>query len=223
MLMRRRITTGVIVALVAAVAAIGVTACGLEPAGFAALAAPGNSQAAVAASAAAGSQAASAVPAVKATFTAAITALASFGSPPAAYEMSVMSAIQTRQPIPGYSAAMISDLEASGRAAIREYFGPPQAPAERMALASAMALDSDPRVINLGSGIGTVSFGGVTVNGPVATVIARVTTWRRSVTFEPAGGNWRPQALMRAGEYTATLRRASGSWQVTGLSGAGVR
>jgi hypothetical protein len=221
MLVRQRITVGVVMAIVGA---IGITGCGLEPAGFVALAGPGSSQAAVAASAAAGSQAASAVPTVKATFTAAIMAVASFGSPPGAYEMSVMSAIQTRQPVPGYSATMLSDLEASGRAAIREYFGPSQAAAQRAALASAMAMDSDPRVVNLGSGAENVSFGSVTVHGLVATVTARVTTWHRSVTREPVGNSWRTQALTRVLEYTATLRHnTGGSWQVTALSSAGVR
>jgi hypothetical protein len=224
MLVRQRITVGVVVAIATAATAIGITGCGLEPAGFVALAGPGSSQAAVAASAAAGSQAASAVPTVKATFTAAIMAVASFGSPPGAYEMSVISAIQTRQPVPGYSATMLSDLEASGRAAIREYFGPSQAAAQRAALASAMAMDSDPRVVNLGSGAENVSFGSVTVHGLVATVTARVTTWHRSVTREPVGNSWRTQALTRVLEYTATLRHnTGGSWQVTALSSAGVR
>jgi hypothetical protein len=160
------------------------------------------------------------VPTVKATFTAAITAVASFGSPPGAYEMSVMSAIRTRQPIPGYSATMISDLEASGRAAIKEYFGPPQAAAERVALALAMALDSGRLMINLGSGVTNVSFGSVTVDGPVATVIARVTTWRRSVAQLALTGTWMATAPVRVTEYTATLRRGTGgSWQVTRLGG----
>jgi hypothetical protein len=223
MLVRQHITVGIAVAIVAAATAIGVTGCGLEPAGFVAIAGPGSSQAAVAASAAAGSQSASAAPTVKATFTAAALAIASFGSPPGAYEMSVMSAIRTRQPIPGYSATMISDLETSGRAAIREYFGPPQAAAEKTALASAMALDSSPRVINLGSGVERVSFGGVSINGPLATVIARVTTWHRWVALEPVGDTWRTQALTRVLQYTATLRRgAGGSWQVTALRSATV-
>jgi hypothetical protein len=223
MLVRQRVTVGMVVAIVAAVTAFGVTGCGLEPAGFVALAGPDSNQSAVAASAAAGSQAASAVPTVKATFTVAIAAVASFGSPPAAYEMSVMSAIGTQQPIPGYSATMISDLEASGRAAIREYFGPPQEATERTALATAMALDSGSRVINLSSGVEKVSFGSVTVSGAVATVTARVTTWRRSVAREPLGASWRTQALVRVLEYTATLRhRMGGSWQVTLLSSVGV-
>jgi len=223
MLVRQRFTVGIIVAIVTTVTAIGVTGCGLEPAGFAALAGPDSSQAAVAASAAAGNQAASAAPTVKTTFTAAISAVTSFGSPPGAYEMSVMSAIRTRQPIPGYSATMISDLEASGRAAIREYFGPPQAAAEQRALAGAMAPDATPRVINLGSGVEKVSFASVTISGPVATVIARVTTWHRSVARGPAGDNWRTQELVRVLQYTATLRHSTGgSWQVAALSSVGV-
>jgi hypothetical protein len=223
MLVRRRIILGMVVAIVSAVTAIGVTGCGLEPAGFVALAGQGSSQAAVAASAAAGSQAASAAPTVKATFTAAIAAVASFGSPPAAYEMSVMSAVGTRQPIPGYSATMISDLEASGRAAISKYFGPPQEAAERTALVTAMALDSNSRVINLGSGVEKVSFGSVIVSGSVATVTARVTMWHRSVILEPIGDTWRTQALAHVLQYTATLRHnTGGSWQVTALSSVGV-
>lgn len=219
MLVRQRLTVGVVMAVAATVTAIGVAGCGLEPAGFAALAKPDSSQAA----SAAGNQAASAAPTVKATFTAAIAAVTSFGSPPGAYEMSVMSAIRTRQAVPGYTATMISDLEASGRAAIRQYFGPPQAAAEQTALASAMALDASARVINLGSGAEKVSVGSVTINGPVATVIARVTTWRRSVARVPVGDSWRTQELVRVLQYTATLRhRTGGSWQVTALSSVGV-
>jgi hypothetical protein len=220
MLVRRHITVSTVVAIVAAVATVGIAGCGLEPAGFAALAGPLGHQAT--APAAPASQApASAVPTVKATFTAAVTAIASFGSPPAAYEMSVMSAIQTQQPIPGYSATMISDLQTSGLAAIREYFGPPQTAAERSVLANAMTLDASPQVINLGSGIERVSFTSVTVEGPVATVIAQVTTWRRSVARQSLRGIWiwLTNAPVHIAHDTATLRHApGGSWQIVKLT-----
>lgn len=218
MLTLRRIATVAAVTIAACIATAGISGCGLEPYGLGALGeAPSP---AVASPAAGGGQAAaSSVPTVEATFTAAITAVASFGSPPPAYQVSVQSAIQTKQPVPGYSATMMTDLKASGLAAIRQYFGPPQAAAERTALASALALDSPRHTINLGSGLARISFRGVDVHGGVATVIARVTQWSRSIAPAPQTGAWLTDATARILEYTATLRRSPGGpWQVTGLA-----
>ncbi|HTU74789.1 MAG TPA: hypothetical protein VMG38_14840 [Trebonia sp.] len=160
----------------------------------------------------------STVDTVKATFTAAITAVTSFGSPPAAYGMTVLSAIATRQAVPGFSATLVSDLETSGKAAIARYFGPRQAAAERKALASAMAFDAGPRVINLGSGVTRVSFGKVELEGALATVSAEVTAWRRSEARQPRTGSWLTDASVRVTRYAATLSRSmGGSWQVTRL------
>jgi hypothetical protein len=220
MLMLRRLAAVAAVAIAAGVAATGITGCGLEPYGLSAL---GDAAAQPAASpAATGGQApASAVPTVEATFTAAITTVASFGSPPAAYQVSVQSAVQTRQPIPGYSATMMSDLRASGLAAISQYFAPPQAAIERTALASALALDREQLTINLGSGVTRVSFGSVIVRGSVATISVRVTQWSRSIARKPLTGIWLTDAPVRILGYTATLRHApGGSWQVTALASA---
>jgi hypothetical protein len=156
---------------------------------------------------------------VKATFTAAITAVASFGSPPAGYRMTVLSAIQMRQAVPGFSATLVSDLETSGKAAIVRYFGPRQAAAERRALSSAMAFDADPRIINLGSGVTRISFGKVEVEGTVATVSAEVTAWEKAEARQSRTGMWLTDASVRVTRYTATLGRGmGGSWQVTGLT-----
>lgn len=218
MLTLRRIATVAAVMIVTGVATAGISGCGLEPYGLSALG-DAASPAAVSPSAGGAQAAASAVPTVEATFTAAITAVASFGSPPPAYQVSVQSAIQTKQPIPGYSATMMSDLKASGLAAIRQYFGPPQAAAERTALASALALDSPQHTINLGSGLTRISFRGVDVHGSVATVIARVTQWSRSIAPSPQAGAWVTAATVRILDYTATLRHSPGGpWQVTGLA-----
>jgi len=163
----------------------------------------------------------SVVASVKATFTAAITAVDSFGSPPAGYRMTVLSAIAMRQAVPGFSATLLSDLETSGNAAIAAYFGPPQAAAERKALASAMALEASPRIINLGSGVTRISFGQVELEGSVATVSAKVTAWRRAEARQPTAGTWLADASVRVTRYTATLSRGlGGSWLVTRLTAA---
>jgi hypothetical protein len=214
----RRIAIVAAAAVAVGVAAAGISGCGLEPYGLGAL---GDAaiQATAPPAAASDQTPASAVPTIEATFTAAITAVASFGSPPAAYQVSVQSAIQTRQPVPGYSATMMSDLEASGLASIRQYFGPPQAAAERAALDGAMALDNEPLTINLGSGVTRVSFQGVEVRGSVATASARVTQWSRSIAREPLTGIWLTDAPVRVLRYTATLRHGPGGpWLVTGLA-----
>jgi hypothetical protein len=156
---------------------------------------------------------------VKATFTAAVTAVASFGSPPAGYRMTILSAIQMRQEIPGFSATLVSDLETSGKAAIVRYFGPGQAPAERRALARAMAYDADPRIINLGSGVTRISFGKVEAAGAIATVSAEVRSWSKAAARQRVTGIWLTAATMSNTSYTATLSRSlGGSWQVTRLT-----
>lgn len=214
------------VVIVAAVSA-GISGCGLEPSGLDALTRPAAGSASAAAasvSSAASHQApASQVPAVRATFIAAMTAVAEFGSPPQGWSVSVLSAIQTRQPVPAFSPTVASDMEAAGKAAIRQYFGPPQAPAELTALASAMALDREMFFINLGSGISSVSFGSVDVSAGTATVRARVTSWSRAVAREPLSDTWVTDAPVQVTDYTATLGRAPGGpWLILSLTSAPV-
>jgi hypothetical protein len=219
MLMRRGIVIVAAAAIGVAVAA-GACGCSIRPSG------PGGS---AASNPAASNRApatsspppapASVIATVKATFTAAITAVASFGSPPAAYEMTVMSAISMRKTVPGFSATLVSDLRASGLAEIIRYFSPPQAAAERTALASAMAFDADPFIINLGSGVTRISFGGVEVKGGVSTVRAQVAVWSKSVEQQPLTGIWLTDAPVRAIGYTAVLHLdLGGSWQVVSLT-----
>jgi hypothetical protein len=163
------------------------------------------------------------VAAVKGTFTAAITAVTSFGSPPAGYRMTVLSAIQMRQAVPGFSATLVIDLETSGKAAILSYFAPRQAAAERTALARAMALDANPDIINLGSGVTWVSLRSVQVEGAVATVSAKVSSWSMAATRKPVTGTWLTHASARVSRCTATLSRGlGGSWQVTRLTATAV-
>jgi hypothetical protein len=171
------------------------------------------------ASAASSQAPATAVATVRATFTAAITAVTSFGAPPAAYRMTVLSAIGMRQSVPGFSAALASDLRASGTAAIARYFGPPQAMAERRELTRAMALDAGSGTINLGSGLTRLSFAAVHVQGDTATVSAVATAWSRSEARQPVTGSWLAAARVRVTGYTATLARSlGGSWRITGLT-----
>jgi hypothetical protein len=133
--------------------------------------------------------------------------------------MTVLSAIQMRQAVPGFSAALVSDLQTSGRAAIVRYFGSRQAAAERRALAIAMAYDANPRIINLGSGVTRISLRNVEVAGAVATVSAVVASWSKAAARRRATGTWLTSASVRVTRYTATLGRGlGGSWRVTRLT-----
>jgi hypothetical protein len=214
----RRINTTVATVAIGASVITGTCGCTISLSGPGVRSSgPGAAPTASVASTGGSQPLASAVATVKATFTAAITAVASFGSPPAAYQMTVLSAMAMRQAIPSFSAALVSDLETSGKAAITRYFGPRQAVAERSVLASAMAQDDNPHVINLGSGVTRVSFGKVAVAGAAATVSARVTSW--SKTAARASGSWLTGASARATQYIAALRLTlGGSWQVMRLT-----
>ena len=214
MLKWRRIGTIVTCVVIGTVALTGICGCTIDLVGL------GPQPSSQATTPPASSQApSSAVDSVKATFTVAITAADSFGSPPAGYRMTVLSAIAMRQAVPGFSPTLVSDLETSGKAAIARYFGPRQAAAERKALASAMAFDANPRIINLGSGVTRISFGPVELAGSAATVSAVVTAWQRAEARQSPAGTWLADASVRVTRYTATLSRSmSGSWQVTGLT-----
>jgi hypothetical protein len=213
MLMWRRISTNVAaVAIGTAVIAV-MSGCAIRPSGPAR---PASAQGTAAATSSQASTPAAAT--VRATFTAAIAAVASFGSPPPGYRMTVLSAIQMGQAIPGFSATLVSDLETSGKAAIMRYFGTRQATAERRALASAIAFDAAPRTINLGSGVTRISFGMVEVAGTVATVSAEVTSWSRAAR-QRLTGLWQTGASGRVTRYTATLSPSlGGSWRITRLT-----
>jgi hypothetical protein len=199
------------VLIVTGVTLAGVTACGLQPA----QAGSGPRRAIAPAT----RVPASAVPTVEATFSSAMRAAASLGSPPAAWEMGIVSALQTGQPVPGFSASMRSDLLAAGEAAIARYFAPPQAAAEQQELIGALARDANPNVINLGSGAGKVAFGVVRVDGSTAVVSAQVTIWAKTLARGPRSGPWQAAAPVRVLSCTATLRLStSGQWQVTRLT-----
>jgi hypothetical protein len=210
--------------VVAVVAVTGVTlagaaACSLQPSGQSLTGSAGAGQY-PAISAAAAATPAAAIPTVKATFSSAMQAAVSFGSPPAAWQMGILAALQTRHQMPGFSTAMRSDLLAAGNAAIARYFAPPQAATEQQALARALAQDANPNVINLGSGVARVTFAMVRVTGSSAVVSARVTIWTKAVARQPRSGPWQATAPVRAVAYTATLQLGqSGQWQVTKLAG----
>ena len=217
MLIWRRINTTVAAVAIGVPVIVGACGCTIELAGPARLAS-GQGTAPAVSSHASGP----AVATVKATFSAAITAVTSFGSPPAGYRMTVLSAIAMRQAVPGFSATLASDLETSGKAEIARYFGPRQAVAERRALAAAMAFDANPHVINLGSGVTRISFGNVSAKGAVATLSAEVTSWSRA-TRQRLTGSWLTDASVRVTRYSATLSLGmGGSWQVTVLTAATV-
>jgi hypothetical protein len=211
--MRIFMTRVVAVVVVAGVTLASAAACSLQPSGGRI---PGAGQSLAVAPASA--VPASAVPTVKARFSSAVQAAAAFGSPPDAWEMGILSALQTRHPVPGFSASMRSDLLAAGKAAIARYFAPPQAAAERQELARALAQDANPNVINLGSGVAKVTFGTVAVTGSSAVVSARVTIWAKALARQPPSGPWQASAPVWVVAYTATLHLGpSGQWQVTRL------
>ena len=214
--MRIFMTRVAAVGIVAGVALAVAAGCSLQPSGQG-LASTATSQA-LAASPASPTPAA-AIPTVKATFSSAMRAAAAFGSPPAAWQMGILAALQTRHQVPGFSASMRSDLLAAGKAAIARYFAPPQAAAEQQALTRALTQDADPNVINLGSGVAKVEFGMVRVTGAAAVVSARVTIWARAIARQPRSGPWQTTTPVRVVAYTATLHLGpSGQWQVTKLT-----
>jgi hypothetical protein len=212
------------VAIAASVTAIAaLSGCSIRPSG------PANAAVTARASTVASSASLdAAVPAeslslVEATFTAAIDAVESFGSPPPAYQLSVQSAISMRQPVPGFSPTLRSDLLSAGQAAILRYFGQPQASAERRILAMAMAQDVSgqgfsKQGIDLGSGVSRVTFEAVRVTAAAAVIEATAVAWSLWLARQP-GGQWQKLAPIRVLRYTAAMQRnASGHWQVVGLT-----
>jgi hypothetical protein len=220
---RRGLISVTRVAIAAGVTAvIALSGCGIRPSGPADAAATARAQAAAVASLAAAVPAES-LAAVEATFAAAIEAVESFGSPPPAYQLSVQSAISMRQPVPGFSQALRSDLLSAGQAAILRYFGQPQAAAEQRILAMAVAedvsaQDFSKQGIDLGSGVSRVTFEAVHVTAAGAVIDASAAAWSLSMTRQPTG-RWQKLASMRVLRYTAAMRRnAGGQWQVVGLT-----
>jgi hypothetical protein len=120
------------VAIAASVTAIAaLSGCGIRPSGPADAAVTARARVSTVTSSAPLAAPAESLSVVEATFTAAIEAVQSFGSPPPAYQLSVQSAISMRQPVPGFSPTLRSDLLSAGQAAILRYFGQPQAAPER--------------------------------------------------------------------------------------------
>jgi hypothetical protein len=214
------------VAIAASVTAIAaLSGCGIRPSG------PANAATTARASTVASTASLdAAVPAeslsvVEATFTAAIDAVESFGSPPPAYQLSVQSAISMRQPVPGFSPTLRSDLLSAGQAAILRYFGQPQASAERRILAMAVAVAQDvsgqgfsKHGIDLGSGVSRVTFEAVRVTAAAAVIEATAVAWSLSMARQP-DGRWQKRAATRVLRCMATMQRnASGQWRVVGLA-----
>jgi hypothetical protein len=84
-----------------------------------------------------------------------------------------------------------------------------------------MALDANPHIVNLGSGVSKVKFLNVAVAGPRATVDADVTVWAKSQIRQTSTGPWVLADPVNIVEYTATLTLTpAGTWQVTSLTGS---
>jgi uncharacterized Fe-S cluster protein YjdI len=83
-----------------------------------------------------------------------------------------------------------------------------------------MALDSNPTIINLGSGVSQVRYLHVAVAGARATVEADVTVWAKSEARQTSAGPWLMTDPASVVDDKAILARSpSGSWQVTSLTG----
>ena len=130
------------------------------------------------------------VQAVEAAFSHAVQVQQSLGTPSAAYQASVMAAIRAGRPVFVVPAAEQRVLLAAGMSAIARYFGSAQAAAEQANLTDGMALDSNPNIINLGSGVSRVEFRHVAVAGARATVEADVTVWAKSEARQTSSGPW---------------------------------
>ena len=163
--------------------------------------------------------AAAAAPAVRATFTQAIKAVAELGSPTPAYQQTALAAVQSRHPVPAFTSAQRTDLETGGEAAIARYFASPQSTAEVAVLTKAMTLDANPNLINLGSGISKVDFRAVSVTGSQATVVADVTAWAKSAARRDPLARWVLASPVSQVRYTATLRLSpDGTWRIASLT-----
>ena len=105
-------------------------------------------------------------------------------------------------------------------AAISRYFSSGQASVEQAHLDDGMALDADPNIINLGSGVSRVKFLHVVVAGGQATVEADVTVWAKSEARQTSTGPWLTADPVNIVDDKATLALShSGTWQVTSLTG----
>ena len=165
-----------------------------------------------------------AAPAVRATFSQAVEAVAGVGSPTSAYQQTALAAVQSRHPVPAFTSAQRTDLQAAGKAAIARYFASPQSTAELTALAKAMALDATPNLINLGSGISKIDFRIVTVTPSQATVVADVTAWAKSAARGNPLARWVLASPVSQVRYTATLRPTpDGTWRITSLTTASAK
>jgi hypothetical protein len=212
------------VAIAASVTAIAaLSGCGIRPSGPASAAVTARASTVASTASLDAAVPAESLSVVEATFTAAIDAAESFGSPPPAYQLSVQSAISMRQPVPGFSPTLRSDLLSAGQAAIRRYFGQPQASVERRILSMAMAQDVSgqgysKQGIDLGSGVSRVTFEAVRVTAAAAVIEATAVAWSLWMTRQP-GGQWQKLAPVRVLRYMAAMQRnASGQWQVVGLT-----
>jgi hypothetical protein len=212
------------VAIAASVTAIAaLSGCGIRPSGPANVAVTARASTVASSASLDAAVPAESLSVVEATFTAAIDAVESFGSPPPAYQLSVQSAISMRQAVPGFSPALRSDLLSAGQAAILRYFGQPQASVERRILAMAMAQDVSgqgfsKQGIDLGSGVSRVTFEAVQVTAAAAVIEATAVAWSLWMARQP-GGQWQKLAPIRVLRYTAAMQRnASGQWQVVGLT-----
>ena len=131
-----------------------------------------------------------------------------------------MAAIHAHRQANVVPAAEQSQLLASGMAAIARYFGSAQASVEQVHLNDGMALDSDPNLINLGSGVSKVTLLHVALAGGQATVEAHVTVWAKSEARQTPTGPWLMTDPVNIVDDKAILAlSASGTWQVTSLIG----
>lgn len=161
------------------------------------------------------------VAAVKATFTAAITADREMQAPAAStsYEKSANTAVSAGKTAPTMSAADRDTQSQNGKAALAKYFSPGQAKHEEVGLTNAVNAEADPKFRNLGSGVKNLKFDNVAVSGNTATLTAEVTTWAKFQQQQP-NGDWATASPVNVMTYTATMTlNSSGQWIVSSMTG----
>lgn len=157
---------------------------------------------------------------VKSTFTAAMRAAQSAGSPSDAYVKASVSAIHAHaatHPVPATDRAR---LLTSGQQQLSRYFPPKLLSRVEVGLNNMLKMDSSANQVNLGAGVSKIVFRSVTVAGRSASIEADVTAWAKSYIRQSSKGSWQytdPVGTMR---YTATMTLTSdGRWQVASLVG----
>ncbi len=157
---------------------------------------------------------------VKSTFSAAMQAAQSAGSPSGGYVTASLSGMRSHAAMHAVPAAARTQLLTAGRRELARYFSPELVSREEVGLNHMLLMDASADQVNLGSGVTKVVFRSVAVAGRSASIEADVTVWAKSYTRQSNQGPWIYSDPVNTLAYVATMTRASdGSWQVSSLAG----